>query len=520
MKKIITILICLMPFLSVGQSLIIPVSTIEQAREKLKGNSNNYTLTVYGGKFYLVSQTNYFEVNYGDALLLSQRNLTLTGGTGVTITNSGIPLSLDANRAWNISLPQSISTTSTPTFSGLILTNPLSDSYISSSSIWNGKQSALSGTGFVKSTAGVISYDANTYLTTTMATATYMPYSGGTFTSNIILNNVVRVGGSSTFESVFFGQDALNAVTSGTQNVAVGKNSLKAITGGSWNTGVGYKTMEVGTTATKNTAIGSYALQNTTTGQYNTAFGYEAGKANITGNGNVYIGAFTGVGFENRSRRIWISDGYGNVRMMADSLGNVGVGTEAPNSKLHIQDAVIYSSNTRGQLTISDNSSVTKSLTIGLDGTNSFSFINSVNVGLAVMPLSINPQGGNVGIGTTTPNAPLQFGQGITNRKIVLHELANSEHQFYGFGVNGGIFRYQIPTNIDSHVFYAGTSSTTSSELFRINGNGTVQYKPLTTTEINAIASPVQGMTAYNTTISALCFYDGTSWKRLSHSSM
>jgi len=44
----------------------------------------------------------------------------------------------------------------------------------------NNKQNALIGTGFVKSTAGVISYDINTYLTTATAASTYVPYTGAT----------------------------------------------------------------------------------------------------------------------------------------------------------------------------------------------------------------------------------------------------------------------------------------------------------------------------------------------------
>lgn len=41
-----------------------------------------------------------------------------------------------------------------------------------------------------------------------------------------------------------------------------------------------------------------------------------------------------------------------------------------------------------------------------------------------------------------------------------------------------------------------------------------------TTTEINAIATPQAGETYFNTTLSTLCFYDGTAWKRVSHSAM
>ncbi len=80
---------------------------------------------------------------------------------------------------------------------------------------------------------------------------------------------------------------------------------------------------------------------------------------------------------------------------------------------------------------------------------------------------------GNVGIGTTTPNAPLQFSNTSVNRKIVLAETANNDHQVTGFGVNGGL-RYQIASTTDAHVFNAGTSASSSDELMRIQGNGNV----------------------------------------------
>ena len=81
---------------------------------------------------------------------------------------------------------------------------------------------------------------------------------------------------------------------------------------------------------------------------------------------------------------------------------------------------------------------------------------------------------GNVGIGTATVNAPLQFASTTANRKIVLYETTNNDHQYFGFGVNANILRYQVDATSVSHVFYAGTSSTTSNELMRISGNGNV----------------------------------------------
>jgi Chaperone of endosialidase len=85
-----------------------------------------------------------------------------------------------------------------------------------------------------------------------------------------------------------------------------------------------------------------------------------------------------------------------------------------------------------------------------------------------------------VGIRTLTPNAEMQFGDTYANNKIVLHNnfwgnFPNNEHNFYGFGVNSDVLRYQVPKASTDHVFYSGnTPGTASVELMRITGDGFV----------------------------------------------
>jgi len=89
----------------------------------------------------------------------------------------------------------------------------------------------------------------------------------------------------------------------------------------------------------------------------------------------------------------------------------------------------------------------------------------------AVNHLIIKPSG-NIGIGNSSPNAPLQFANNITNRIVVLYESANDNHQFYGFGINSSVLRYQVGNVGSDHVFYAATTGSSSNELFRIQGDG------------------------------------------------
>lgn len=86
---------------------------------------------------------------------------------------------------------------------------------------------------------------------------------------------------------------------------------------------------------------------------------------------------------------------------------------------------------------------------------------------------SVYDVNGSVGIGTATPTAPLQFANAVANRKVVLFG-SNNDHQFYGFGVNGGVLRYQTDHAGADHVFYSAASATASTELMRIRGGGAV----------------------------------------------
>ena len=99
---------------------------------------------------------------------------------------------------------------------------------------------------------------------------------------------------------------------------------------------------------------------------------------------------------------------------------------------------------------------------------------NTGDIAMNTNQLFLQQSTGFLGIGTVTPAAQLQLGNTVVNKKVVLFDIANNDNQFYGFGVNNGTLRYQVDATSASHVFYAGTGTTTSSEIMRIQGNGNV----------------------------------------------
>jgi hypothetical protein len=88
---------------------------------------------------------------------------------------------------------------------------------------------------------------------------------------------------------------------------------------------------------------------------------------------------------------------------------------------------------------------------------------------------------GNVGIGSSSPKAPLEFANVAANRKIVFFTTADNDHQFTGFGLNYDALRFQMGNTTGHFKFYGATSATTSNELFRIQGNGQIVIPALTT---------------------------------------
>lgn len=92
-----------------------------------------------------------------------------------------------------------------------------------------------------------------------------------------------------------------------------------------------------------------------------------------------------------------------------------------------------------------------------------------------------------------------------TNRKVVLVDTANNDHQFIGLGANSGVFRYQISAISGSYIWYAGTSTTTSTPLMQLNGTGTLGISTAQTTPAISVNN-----TNTSSTVNDISFYKST----------
>ena len=153
----------------------------------------------------------------------------------------------------------------------------------------------------------------------------------------------------------------------------------------------------------------------------------------------------------------------GSEQMRLTSTG-LGIGTSSPATKLHVtagaagvQALFSYSS---GTPTIAIGNSATNYNTqIGYNVTSEYGYIQATAATGVADDIVINPNGGNLGVGTVSPNAS---------------------------------------AIIDAQ-------STTKG----------VRFPNMTGTQKNAISSPPAGLVVFDTTLAKLCVYSGSAWQTI-----
>lgn len=152
--------------------------------------------------------------------------------------------------------------------------------------------------------------------------------------------------------------------------------------------------------------------------------------------------------------------------------GNTGIGATDPAYKLDVGGRMRLRSSTGSSAGLWLNNSA-NDVSPAFIGMRNDSLLGLYGAG-SNWSFRMNTNTGHIGLGDVNPNAPLQFANTSVNRKIVLYESANNDHQFYGLGINASTLRYQTAAAGDDHVFYAGAGANSSNELMRVKGNGFV----------------------------------------------
>jgi hypothetical protein len=164
-------------------------------------------------------------------------------------------------------------------------------------------------------------------------------------------------------------------------------------------------------------------------------------------------------------------------RFRVDYRGNVGIGTDNPQTELHVKG-----NNGWGEVRIEGQTLASghgASVEFYSEGTSLADLYANTNKELVFRTNGTTEQmritsGGNVGIGTTSPNGKLQFSNDVETRKIVLWEGYDNDYQFYGFGIESSTLVYTTYGAGDDHVFFVGASATSRNELMRIKSTGKV----------------------------------------------
>lgn len=244
-----------------------------------------------------------------------------------------------------------------------------------------------------------------------------------------------------------------------------------------------------------------------------------------------------------------------------NGAGNVGIGTSSPSARLHVDGGGVFTGNqplldglTGMHLGTSsgfpwigwrNNSAALDQKSWDLYANNSSligRLINDANtVASAWLEVnrsssnvsSVNFPNGNVGIGTSSPSAKLDVNGysrflSVDVRSSNFLLFYNSDNSnFSGFRNSGA-----TGANNDNLDFFVaggtrmrinnsgrlgiGTITPDASALLHVSSTTQgVLITRGTTTQINAIASPANGLMVYNTTLNKLCVYENGTWKQV-----
>lgn len=218
-------------------------------------------------------------------------------------------------------------------------------------STFNGKQAALSGTGFVKISGTTISYDNSTYLTTASAASTYQPL------LSLTTSYIPKATGTSTLgNSLIYDYGTGIGINTTTSGYALNVNGTINATGGVFFNGVNHL---VGSSYFLASSTSGFSVNNSTDTQ-NNFISYDNGNAYVRG--NFGVGTTSAGGkfeiYSGASGTTAISNGSNLIIQNSAAVGMSLLSPDANASRIYFgtasnnQNAYIYSDYNSGNQTL------------------------------------------------------------------------------------------------------------------------------------------------------------------------
>jgi len=203
----------------------------------------------------------------------------------------------------------------------------------------------------------------------------------GSFSGSVVGSNIFTQGGNSFGTTALLGTNdnqALAFETNGSEKVRITSDG---------NVGIG---------TSSPTGGGLHIYGNT---------GDTATVRLQSSNGRTYDVGSTGTAYGSANNFIIYDVTAAAERLRIQSDGNVGIGTTTAATKFVV--AADATDSDVGQLRVIGSTSNAKMTNVGYHTTNNYGFIQALIAGTGYSPLSIQPNGGNVGIGTSNPSHQL-----------------------------------------------------------------------------------------------------------------
>ena len=204
------------------------------------------------------------------------------------------------------------------------------------------------------------------------------------------------------------------------------------------------------------------------------------------------------------------------------SNGNVGIGTTSPSEKLDIEGNVRVGQNNGFYINNQNVGIKRDSNDLVLGGFGNVIIKSSSTTVVNQAERMRITSAGNVGIGTTSPDYKLDVEGDISlvgggENYAVMSPISQGMQIAVGDPAD-----IAVPlVTFDGENQRVGIGTTNPAAKLDIESTTSGVLLPrMTTAQVNAISSPSNGLTVYNTTLNTLCFYNGSSWQKVNHANM